>query len=447
MDNNIIIKSKLITSLLVISIGSIMAAQVDVRSTVNAVNDSLSLQEIINRAVTTYPSVKVAEEAINNATARINLAKTGYYPEVDMNANFSNIGPVTKFNIPEMGTIQFFPENNYSASLNYRQVIYDFGRTKQNIAFENENRAMGEQTLEQTKQKLSLTAVSNFYTLLFLQSAIKIKDEELQALQEHLNQINKMMETGSATEYQVLSTKVRISAVESQKVDLESAINTQQALLNTLIGNDQTLHPVVMNELNTPLPDIPEDSMVSFAMGHRDEVILNRQRTTLAELKYGITKLQYRPVLSLAASGGAKNGYMPELSQFKPNYTVGLGIRVPIFDGLKTKYNLAQAKSAITSLSYESDYIKRNVSSELVDAETYMIASEKKVAQYSLQLDQALKAYSLAKISFNSGVITNLDLLDSSTSVSESRLLLLKARIDYAVSIFKYKAALGERIY
>ena len=33
--------------------------------------DSLSLQDIIARVVTTHPNIKIAEEAINNANARI----------------------------------------------------------------------------------------------------------------------------------------------------------------------------------------------------------------------------------------------------------------------------------------------------------------------------------------------------------------------------------------
>jgi outer membrane protein TolC len=433
--------------LLTIPFTSSICGQVNESGSNDQLSDSLTLKEIIELAITTHPYVRVAEEAVNNADTRINLAKTGYYPQVDMNANYSNVGPVTTITIPDVGSIQLFPENNYSASINYRQVIYDFGRTRQNIVFENENKAVSEQSLEQAKQKLSLLAVNNYYTLLFLQSAIRIKEEQLSALKEHLDHINKMMETGSATEYQVLSTKVRISAVESQKVELEAAIKTQQAFLNTLIGNDQLSHPVVKNEVVEVLPAIPADSLLSYALTHRDEVILNQKRTSMAELRYGITKLQYRPVLNFGATGGAKNGYVPDLNQIKANYVVGLGLRVPIFDAMQTKYNLAQAQSAITSLSYESDYIKRNVSNDLVDAETYMLASEKKVSQYSLQLEQAMKAYSLAVISFNTGVITNLDLLDSNTSVSESRLLLLKAKIDYAASIYKFKAALGERIY
>jgi outer membrane protein TolC len=409
--------------------------------------DSLTLREIISKAISTYPTVKSAEEAINNAEARINLARTGYYPEIDANANFSNLGPVTKLSIPNMGSFQLYPENNYSASVNYRQVLFDFGRTKQNIEYEKEGKSLGEQTLEQTRQRISMMAVGNFYTLLFLQSALKIKEEQLTALNEHLDHVSKMKETGSATEYQVLSTKVKISAVESQKVDLEAAIKVQQAQLNALTGADQNNHPVVKNEINAGMELVPEDSVFSYAMKHRDEMLMNQKRITMAGLRYDITKLQYKPVISLAASGGAKNGYVPELYQIKPNYVVGIGIRVPIFDGNRTKYNLVQAKSAITSLEYESDLIKRNISNEIVDAETYMRSAERKVGQCSLQLEQALKAYALALTSFNSGVITNLDLLDSNTSVSESRLQYLKAQIDYVASIYKFKAALGERIY
>jgi outer membrane protein len=414
---------------------------------VNQKNDSLSLKNIVERVISNHPSVKVAEEAINNADARIGLARTGYYPEADMTANFSNMGPVTKLTIPSMGTFQLFPENNYSASINYRQLVYDFGRTRQNIELENENKAISELTIEQIKQRLSLLTVNNFYTLVFLQAAIKIKDEQLATLNEHLEHVEKMMSTGSATEYQVLSTKVKISTVESQKVDLIASQTAQQASLSSLLGIDPTSKPIVKNELTVEIPGISLDSIVSFAYQNRDEVILNERKTTLAELRYDLIKLQNKPVINLIASAGAKNGYVPYLNDIKPNYVVGLGIRIPILDGMKNKYNLTQAKSSITSLSYESDLTKRNVSNELFETEAYMFAAGKKVTQFELQLTQALKAYSLAETSFKSGAVTNLDLLDANTSVSESRLMLLKARIDFAASIYKLKAALGERIY
>jgi len=69
------------------------------------------------------------------------------------------------------------------------------------------------------------------------------------------------------------------------------------------------------------------------------------------------------------------------------------------------------------------------------------------VEQGELQLRQATQAYVLAKVRFESGVITNLELLEGSTSVSESRLMLLKAKIDHTVNLYKLKSAIGERLY
>jgi outer membrane protein TolC len=432
---------------LLLFISNISYGQTAFPSIIKNDTDSLSLKQTIEQVITGHPSIQLAQEAVNNANAKIGLAKTSYYPEADMTANFSNMGPVTKLSIPDMGTFQLFPENNYSASVNYRQVVYDFGRTRQNIEFENESREINVQTIEQVKQRLSLLTVNNFYTLVFLQAAIKIKDEQLEALNTHLEHVEKMMATGSATEYQVLATKVRISTVESQRIDLFAAMNAQKASLNSLLGNDQSKSPVVKTELTVDLTGIPTDSILSFAFHNRDEVLINQKKITMAQLRYGMVQLQNKPLLSLIASGGAKNGYVPELNKIRPNYIIGLGLKVPLFDGMKNKYNLSQAQSAVSSISFESELTKRVISNELYEAEAYMVAAGQKISRFDLQLTQALKAFSLAETSFNSGTITNLDLLDANTSVSESRLMLLKSRIDYAASIFKLKAALGERLY
>ncbi len=436
----------LIPALLILFSGKIKS-QENLNFTPGSFVDSLSLKGVIEAIIKNHPTVKSAEEALINADARIGLAKTGYYPVIDMTANFSNQGPVIKLTIPSLGTIQLFPENSYSASVNYRQVIYDFGRTRQNLSIENGNKLLGEQALKQVKQKMAMAAVSNFYTLAFLQEAIKIKDEELLTLNAHLKYIETMKSTGSATDYQLLSTKVKISSVESQKVDLISSQTIQQSYLNSLLGNDEKSTPVVKEELYVSAPVISGDSLISFAYQNRDEIAMSHEKSSLAGLRYELVKSLNKPIISFMATGGAKNGFVPNLNQVRPNYALGVGISVPLFDGSKTKYNLLQAESAINTLRYETENAKRSITSEVKEAEAYLKSAIQKINQFELQLEQALKAYALAETSFQSGIITNMELLDADTAVSESRLMLLKARIDYAASIYRLKEALGERLY
>jgi outer membrane protein TolC len=76
-----------------------------------------------------------------------------------------------------------------------------------------------------------------------------------------------------------------MSSVESQKVDLIAALTAQQAALNSLMGNDHTIKPVVRNEVAVEPPAVPSDSVLAFAFRNRDEVLINEKRTSLAELR------------------------------------------------------------------------------------------------------------------------------------------------------------------
>jgi outer membrane protein len=409
--------------------------------------DSISLKYIISEILRQHPTVKSAEEALNNADARIGYARTGYNPNIDLAANYMNMGPVVKLTIPSMGTFQLFPENNYSAAVNIRQTVYDFGRTKQNVEIENRNKVYTEEAIEQVKQKMSVAAVSNFYTLLFLQEAYVIKDEQLAGLNKHLEYVKKLKSTGAATDYQILSTNVRISEIESQRADILAAIKIQQAILNSFLGQNEKNTPVVKKELGQNTVLFTGDSLLPYALRNRDEILLEREKINIAKLRYDLTRSQLRPIISAMASGGAKNGYVPDLNEIKPNYTVGVGLTVPIFDAGRTKYNLKMVESSIRTLNLETENTVRTISAEVTESIAYMDLAVQKMKQQELQLDQAIKANELAGTSFRSGIITNLDLLDANTSLSQSRLMLLKSKIDYVVSIYRLKSALGIRLY
>jgi outer membrane protein len=419
-----------------------------VQSTANfQPGDSLSLKYIIGEIIRQHPTVKSAEEALNNADARIGYARTGYNPNIDLGASYTNMGPVIKLTIPSMGTFQLFPENNYSAAVNIRQPVYDFGRTKQSIEIENRNRIYTEEAIEQVKQKISVAAISNFFTLLFLQEAFIIKDQQREDLDKHLDYVTKLKSTGAATDYQILSTNVRISEIESQKADIIAAIKIQQAVLNSFLGQDDKNAPVVRKELYQDNILFTSDSLLPYALRNRDEMLLEKEKINIAKLRYDLTRTQLRPIISAMASGGVKNGYVPDLNEIKPNYTVGVGLAVPIFDAGRTKYNLKMVESSIKTLNLENENTVRTISAEVTESIAYMDLAIQKMKQQELQLQQAVKANELAATSFKSGIITNLDLLDANTNLSQSRLMLLKSRIDYEVSIYRLKSALGIRLY
>jgi outer membrane protein TolC len=427
-------------SLLVAGFCSIQPAQSQER-------DSLTLTAIISEVVQNHPAVKKAAEDLNVADAKIGFARSNTLPNIDFSSSYSRVGPVPVITVPDLGSFSLVPHDNYSAAFNLNQMIYDFGKTDRSIQLEKEGKELSRQSIEQVKQKLSQAVISNYYSLVYLQEALKIKDEQLRTLNEHLNFIKKKQETGSATQYEILTTEVRISSIENQKTDLETARQVQVAQLNSLLGMPESTAQVVKNELQVTLPASQEDALIEAAMQNRDEMKLASEKGKLAQLRYNLTDAQNNAVINGFVTGGVKNGYTPYLYDPKANFVAGIGLKIPVFDGKRSKYNLQQAQSAIQVNDQETEITRRGIVNEVVEGEANVQASQKKVEQGELQLKQATQAYSLAKVRFESGVITNVELLDGSTAVSESRLQLLKAKIDYTVSLYKLKSAIGERLY
>jgi len=427
-----------------LAITSTMTAQSNVDTTPS---DSLALPAVLKQVMANYPTLQEAQQAIITANAMVGLSKSAYYPTISLSSSYSHIGPVSSIAFPGLGTFNMYPADNYSAAINYDQTIYDFGKTAKNVAYANQNSELAKLTESQIKQQLSWVVVGNFFTLDYLQQAIRIKDDELKNLYDHLRFVEKKVATGSATDYEILTTKVRISSIENQKTDLETSLKIAQNQLNALLGKPQTSLIVVQNNLTAPYTFVSTDSLISVALKQREEVKIANQKGLLAQMRLNNVNAANNPSLNFFANGGLKNGYFPILSTPKANYVVGVSLKIPLFDATRTKYNRIAAKSDIQSAAQDKDLTQRNVESDVIQSYENVDAAQQKVKQAILQVAQAEKAYQLAETSFESGSITNLDLLDSAVALAESRLSFLKTQIDYTVSLYKLKIALGETIY
>lgn len=412
-----------------------------------SVSDSLSLSQVILKVMGNYPSIKKAEIEIESSDAKIGLVKAAYNPTLDLSASYSHLGPTSTFTLPEYGTFNLMPSNNYAASLDLNQQLYDFGKTRKSVDFEQQSKALSQMSLEQLKQRLSSSVLGNYYTIVYLQEAIKIKDEELKNLNDHLGFVQKKLATGSATPYEVLTTQVRISNIENQKTDLTTSLQVQLSQLNSFLGQSQTSGINLKKEISAK-ELVPESSaLIATAIQQRDEMKVARQQAVINESRLKVENAQNSPILSAFASAGFKNGYTPEINDFKANYLVGVGFKLPILDGKRTKYNRVQVANQMQETDQDTELARRNIADEVVQCRANVDASLKKIVQSELQYKQASQAYRLAETSYKAGTITNLDLLDSSTSLSESSLSVTKSYIDYTVSLLKLKIALGERIY
>jgi len=410
-------------------------------------SDSLELVPLIGQVIKTYPTVQQATEALNAADLKIALAQSAFLPNAQVSSSYTYIGPVPSLTLPDVGSFSLATHNNINAALNINQTLTDFGKTKKNIEYEEKSKELSVLGIAQMKQKMSAAVIGCYYSMLYFQEAISIKDEQLATLKEHLKNVEKKAETGSATQYEILSTKVRISTVESQKTDVVSSLSIQNSILNMLLGEPATNAHRVRRLVNSDLITFAEDSLISFALNNRYELKLAEKKMMVSQAYQDLVEKHENPVLSAFASGGWKNGYIPQLDKPRANYVVGLSLLIPIYDASRTKLNTQLAGSTIRTNSYEVDLTKRTITNEVMESLNALKAAISKSELFGMQLSQAKRALELADLKFKSGTLTNLDLLDSENAVAESSLMYLKATIERVVIGYKLKAALGKNLY
>jgi outer membrane protein TolC len=409
--------------------------------------DSLALTPLVNKVIQTYPTVQQALEALNAADIKIALARSAFLPNAQVSGSYARLGPVPTLTLPDVGSFSLIPKDNINAAVNINQTIYDFGKTRKNIEFEESSKQLTSLGINQVKQKMALAVIGCYFNLLYYQEAIAIKDQQLSTLEEHLKNVEKKVATGSATQYEILSTRVRISNVESQKTDVTTALNFQNSYLNMLTGENASDRHRVKNLLQTDFIPFSEDSLISVALSNRNEIRMAEKKIMLSQAWLDLVRKHESPVISAFANGGWKNGYIPQLEKPRANYAIGLSLLIPIYDASRTKLNIQLAGSSIRSNSFETDLVKRTVANEVLESINTLKAAISKTELFGLQFSQAQKALELAELKFKSGTLTNLDLLDAENAESESKLQYLKARIERIVIGYKLKAALGINLY
>jgi len=240
-----------------------------------------------------------------------------------------------------------------------------------------------------------------------------------------------------------------MSVIENQKTDLQTALQIQSSQLNSYMGKPQDSPVLIKKEIQVQQRIPSYDTLCNVALANRSELKMAFQKEAMTKSRLNVIKAQNNPSLSFLANGGFKNGYLNTALEDvgKLNFTVGVGLKVPLFDANRSKYTKIQTNANFEENQQETELMRRSISNEVIESRANAEASLKKVKQSELQLQQALQAYNLAEVSYKAGVVTNLDLLDSYTAVSESKLLLFKTKIDYTVNLQRLKIAIGEQIY
>jgi len=408
--------------------------------------DSLSVNDAVALTLKNYPLIQQAAEKINVAEAKIKEQQSALYPALDAEASYERIGPIPSI-IFGAESFDLAVPNNYNADVSVYHTLYDFGRRNASVDLVKSYKNSAIDNVEYVKSNLAFQTVQTFYSIILLERSIAVKDTDILNLKDHLSFTQKRFETGSATDFDVLTTQVRISNAENQKLDLKNALKKQIINLKNLTGipYDSTANLVGDFSLNYNI--INKDSLIAAAMQQRPELKLALDSENSAKMQQNVAGLGNMPSLNLMLSYGLKNGFMPNLNAIRGNWIAGVGLSVPIFDGFRTSANEEEADANLKVTEANTSEVRKDVISEVQRSAEDLKIKINKVSTTKIQVNYAKESLQRANTQYRNGVSTNLDLLDAEDSLAQARLQFLLAVYEAIISNYNLKKSVGDVIW
>lgn len=293
-----------------------------------------------------------------------------------------------------------------------------------------------EENLKSVETKIKADVKKSFYNVLLLKEVINLNQQSIDNAQENLRVVEARYRAGVALEYDYIRAKVKVETLKPQLTQSENNLEIAKQFLKNNIGLKDEKNIDVTGTLSY-------DSLEVW--GSTDELINKISSSNVAIRQLKLSKKINEQLVDVDYAN-----YLPKFyvfgqwsSQANENdgrSLTGYRFYNSIIAGIGLNWNLnlfrnsyKEEQSKIEVLKSEEQIVKTK---ELLKTQTRSVILKIEDAKNRIQSQQeivntAQRGYDLAVISYKSGVLNQIDVVDAELALSQVKLAYVQAIYDY----------------
>lgn len=410
---------------------------------------SLKLEDALVYAIETSHLAKQAQLEVENSDYKINEVKSRALPQITGTGSLTYNPLLQKSALPgeivgqpgQTIMVAFGQKWNSGANVTLTQNLFDqsvFTGLKAAKSTREYYKIYAQLTEEQLIEQVATT----YYQVLIQKQKIVVVDSTIHNTENVLSVIKGLYESGLARQIDVDRLEVSLSNLKTQKIQLNNLVTQYENQLKYAMGMEiQT--PITLQEIdfdNLFTEGIAE--ILQPDINTRTEIKLLNQQKQLLELQKQAYKAEYVPTLSLNANYGYQ-GLGNSFPIFKGTSSgvnwfdyssVGLSLRIPIFNGFATKARVRQADVALRSIQEEIAQTGLSLNLQYENAKAQISNSLLTLESQEKNMELARKVYFNTQNNYNNGLAPLTDLLDAEKSQTEAQNNYLEALLNFKVA-------------
>lgn len=413
-------------------------------------DERFDLQHFVNLAVQNSQGIQIAEEAVSGAEQKINESKSLYYPQVNLTAAYSRLSLVSEFDFNLGGEVmhfKFMSPNSYSFRLTASQQLLNWGRTQKTVKLGRLGVTLAEDTAATIRQLTAYQVIPIYYNLLFAGEAVKVLDETRDLFAKKLNILKTRFEAGLASDFDISLIQVQMSAIDSQKADLNNSLRKLILTYNRIANRPLEAELAIDDRLDFQVLAVDEQQLVQEALANRVEFKQLRDQEALLSTQAALARTGNKPNLLAAFTYEFRNGFLPSVDQLRGNWTLSLSAVYPLFDGFRTRAQVTQAEINLNMARRQRSDQEKAVAAEIRQLISDLKTLEEKIAIEKIKMGHAQRTLNIAEERSTRGLASTTDLIEAQNTLANSRLSALQLTVNYVLNRYSLFRAVGRKIY
>lgn len=419
-------KILLLVLLLIISGQTLQAAETIQKG------DILTLQQCINTALNNHPAINAAAGTIRQSESKIGQARAGYYPQINIQSDYSRIGPAPT-------SLRSDPYNYYSNSLNLNQTLFDFGKTSSSVDIQMLTKQSAEADFQNTAASLVLGVKEAYYSFLKAKMSEIVAKETVNQFQQHFDVAETFFETGKSSKIDVTSAEVNLSNARIQLISVQNALHIARVTLNKAMGLISAPEYDVEEQFYLEKISISFETALAQAYENRPDLLSTGLKKEALEKGIDLNKKGYLPVLS----GNAAYGYAGDDTSMDKSWNVGVALAFPLFSGLSTKYAVDEARANLDVARANEESLRQSVYQEVQSAWLNRREAFERIEAGRIIVRQAEENVELAKGRYETGVGNSIEITDAMIKLNNAKMTYITALSDFSVAQARLEKAIG----
>ena len=332
------------------------------------------------------------------------------------------------------------------------QPLYMGGKIKAYERITQYQKQLAADRLDASQQALMLDVEKAYWQVVSLVNKRRLAVGYRDMLARLDSDMVKMIDEGVATRSNGLAVSVKLNEAEMTLTKVDDGLTLSRMLLCQLCGIPLTNRPTLADEASENLSVQSEATVnvqdgISQAYALRPELRQLQLAQQIYTEKARVERSAHLPQLALTGGYAISNPnvFNSFEKKFRGTWSVGILLKVPVWNWGETRYKVRSAKTEAMMASLQSEEAREKIELQVTQEAFRVNEGDRKLALSLKSLDKAEENLRVAQVGFHEGVINTTDLLQAQTAWLQAHSDKIDAQIDTKITRAAYRKAIGQR--